>query len=157
MAAIEMEAFDVTLGDGAAVRLSEEAPQGGVVADETHVYFEPCEESKLVSINDACDNETGAGRMLDVQLKLRHICPGRRVAVGVALSEVDNAGNEYSRGFRAFTVPAQTGSGCEVVLPRIRFILPEDLRADGDAGMCRGRRHFIIRTSNHYVDSTAVL
>ena len=63
--------------------------------------------------------------------------------------------DEYARGFRAVTVPAHDGCGCrDMPVTGVRFVLPEDLRVDGGRGR-RGRRHFILRTSNHYVDGVA--
>ncbi len=153
MEMIEMGSLSAVLGEGAAVRL------GGVAQErsgETHVYFEPCEESKAVTVSDACHNEEGAGRMLDVTMTLHNVCPGRRVAVGVSLHEVDAAGGEHARGFRAITVPAQqSASCCTVSVPAARFILPEDLRTEGSGGMCGARRHFVVRVANHYVDADA--
>lgn len=152
MATIELNQINAMLGEGAAVRLNNGATQ---TADgETHVYFESCEESKTVALSDSYVE--GTGRTLDVTMTLRNVCPGKRTAVGVSLSEMDNAGNEYSRGFRAITVPAHTNTGCcDITMPRTRFILPEDLRVDGGTSLCGGRRHFVLRTSCHYVDTTA--
>ena len=140
------------IGEGAAVRLGAEAGQD---ASETHVYFEPCEESKAVTVAESQHNVDGAGRVLDVNLALRNVCPGRRVAVGVTLHEVDGTGGEHARGFHAMTVPAHSDDGPrDVTLPRIRFVLPEDLRIEGADGPRGCRRHFVVRTSSRYVDST---
>lgn len=155
MAAIEMNAFDAVLTEGAAVRVSTDARRGD--DGETHVYFDACEEGKAINITDVCDNTTGLGRMLDVTMTLRNVCPGRRCAVGVAITEVDNAGNEYARGFRAVTVPAHNHSSCcDVPISCMRFVLPEDLRVDGgENATCGCRRHFIVRSTNHYIDSVS--
>ena len=156
---IEMNQIGAVLGEGAAVRLSGATTQ--TAGGETHVYFEPCDENKAIAISDACDNETGMCRTLDVNMTLRNVCPGKRVAVGMALYEVDAEGNEYSRGFRAVTVPAHDGCGCrDLPVTGVRDVLPADLRVDRNTGCgcgCgrRGRRHFILRTSNHYVDGIA--
>ena len=94
-------------------------------------------------------------RVLDVTLVLRNVCPRRRVAVGISLAEVDGTGGEQGRGFHAMTVPAHTDSACrDVTLPSVRFVLPEDLRAD-KGGAAGERRHFVVRTSSRYVDSAA--
>lgn len=146
---LDLNADGAVLTEGAAVRLN----NGAQTTDtETHVYFDACEDAKAVTMPD-CTVE-GTGRMLDVSMTLRNVCPGKRTAVGVALTEVDNAGNEYARGFRAVTVPAHNNAACcDIVMPRIRFIMPEDIRVDGATGMCSGRRHFVLRSSNHYVDT----
>lgn len=152
MATIELNQLNAVLNEGAAVRLNGSASQ--TTNGETHVYFEPCEESKTIAMPDSYVE--GTGRTLEVTMTLRNVCPGKRVAVGIGVSEVDNAGNEYSRGFRALTVPAHSNNACcDIEMPVTRFILPEDLRVDCGTGLCGGRRHFVIRTTNHYVDTTA--
>ena len=55
--------------------------------------------------------------------------------------------------FHAMTVPAHSGCPRDVALPRIRFVLPEDLRIEGADGARGCRRHFVVRTSSRYVDS----
>lgn len=140
--------------EGAAVRL--DAVEGRGSRGETHVYFGPGEQNKTVTVADGCDALNSAGRVLDVEVKLGRVSPGRRVALGISVNEVDKTGREHSRGFRSVTVPAHREKGCrEVTVPVVRFILPEDLRTDGHEGMCSGRRHFIIRTNAQYVDGNA--
>lgn len=127
------------------------AGRGGCGCDEDgmHIWFDACEGSREIAIDSDCHNEESIGRVLDVSVTLRDMCPGRRCAVGVELVEMDEAGAEYPRGFRAFTVPAHGGSqNRDVALPSIRFILPEDNSAANQG--CR--RHFVARVSNHYVD-----
>ena len=151
MANIEPGLPCAIIGEGAAVRLGAEAGQD---ASETHVYFEPCEENKAVTVAESQHNEDGAGRVLDVNLVLRNVCPGKRIAVGITLHEVDGMGGEHARGFHAMTVPARCDdSPRNVSLPRVRFILPEDLRLEGADGPGGNRRHFVVRTSSRYVDS----
>ena len=95
MANIEPGLPCAIIGEGAAVRLGAEAGQD---ASETHVYFEPCEENKAVTVAESQHNEDGAGRVLDVNLLLRNVCPGKRIAVGITLHEVDGMGGEHARG-----------------------------------------------------------
>lgn len=152
MEMIETGQDGMVTGEGAAVRLGTEAGQD---ASETHVYFEPCQERKAITLAQTYHNEGGAGRVLDVTLVLRNVCPRRRVAVSISLAEVDGTGGEQGRGFHAMTVPAHTDSACrDVTLPSVRFVLPEDLRAD-TGGAAGERRHFVVRTSSRYVDSAA--
>lgn len=137
--------------EGAAVRL--DVGEGHGCKSETHVYFGPFEQNKTVTVMDACDGLNSAGRVLDVEVKLARVSPGRRVALGISVNEVDKAGKEHPRGFRSVTLPAHhEKTCCEVCAPLVRFILPEDLRPEGNDGMCSGRRHFVIRTDAQYVD-----
>lgn len=140
--------------EGAAIRL--DVGDGRGSKGETHVYFGPFEQNKAVTISDDCGELNGAGRVLDVAVKLEHVSPHRRVALGISVNEVDKKGREHSRGFRSVTVPAHhEKSCCERRAPVVRFILPEDLRPEGHGGVCSGRRHFIIRTDAQYVDGNA--
>ncbi len=149
MAMIEMNQLNATFGDGMATRIG--TPEAAA-ANETHVYFEPCEETKAVTLTEG--SVDGTGRTLDISMTLRGVCPSKRVAVGITITEVDNIGNEYPRGFRAVTLPAHSGSGCcDIAVPVTRFILPDDVRVDGGTGLCSGRRHFVVRTACHYADS----
>lgn len=116
---------------------------------ETHVYYDSCESEKAVCVSSECRDEENLGRVLDVTMTLRNVCPGRRSAVGVHLVEMDENGSEYARGFRSLTVPAHNAScNRDVELPSMRFILPEDVSMAGRAS----RRHFVVRTTNHYLD-----
>lgn len=153
MATIDMRSLGAALGEGAALRQSDSASLAST--GETHVYFETCEECKTVNLADCTVD--GSGRELNVTMTLRNVCPGKRIAVGVTVTEMDSAGNEHPRGFRAITLPARGGSApCDVTMPVTRFVLPEDSRADGSCG-CGGRRHFVIRTNSQYLDTDTTM
>lgn len=111
-----------------------------------HIWYDCCDEHQTCEMDGA--EMTASGRMLDVNLTLKNVCPGRRVALGVTVNERDSQGREYARGFKAITVPAHRQSGCcDVEAPTLRFVLPEDLRVENN-----GRRHFVVRSTTHYVD-----
>lgn len=119
-------------------------------ADETHVFFEACDGFKEVAVTGRCQEEDAPGRTLDVNCKLLNVCPGRRSALGITLTEMDEDGTEYARGFRAVTVPAHNARcNQDVNLDTVRFILPEDLSL-------QNRRHFIVRTQHHYLDASSI-
>lgn len=115
--------------------------QGGA----THIYYDACENSKAVTVIGNCKEEM-QGRVLDVNVTLRNVCPGRCSSLGLSLSELDEDGTEYARGFRAISVPAHNAR-CyqDVQLDTVRFVLPEE------RGLQR-RRHLIVRTTHHYLD-----
>lgn len=113
----------------------------------THVFFETCDGQQEICVTGTCEDQQSLGRILDVTTTLQNVCPGRRSAVGLTLTEVDNDGTEYARGFRAITVPAHNGNcNRDVQLDSVRFILPDDLSL-------QRRRHFICRVSHHYMDA----
>ncbi|MGI5885197.1 MAG: vWA domain-containing protein [Candidatus Spyradocola sp.] len=127
------------------------------------VVQEPCPEPvdftikgcEDFSVFDAGDVELSSlGRILELNFTVQHVCPGKRVALGVLLSEVAKDGTEYPRGMKAFTLPAHHHSCCrDIRVKGVRFVLPEDLsEAEEDPGsMCR-KRSFRVRTIAHPVD-----
>lgn len=94
------------------------------------------------------------GRILQLDVTLRSVCPNKRVALAVILTEVDAAGEEYKRGMKTVTVPAHTSESCRDVTVRcIKFVLPESLDVSGNTtGMCN-ERNFRARFIAHYIDN----
>ena len=115
--------------------------------NETHVFFEACDGYKEVTVIGTCQESAAPGRVLDVMPTLSNVCPGRRSALGLTLTELDAAGVEHARGFQAITVPAHNGRcNQDMTLETVRFVLPEE-------NCHQQRRHFIVRTQHHYLDA----
>ncbi len=95
-----------------------------------------------------------AGRILQLDVNLKNVCPRKRVALAIALSEVDQQGNEYQRGTKTLTIPAHFSTSCRDVLKCVKFILPEDLGVSGGSttAMCN-TRNFKARVFAHNIDS----
>ena len=71
------------------------------------------------------------GRIVEVSATIKNICPGKRVAAAIILTETDEEGMEYQCGMKTFTIPSHDGPGCrDVQLKCIKFVLPEDLNPD---------------------------
>ena len=142
----ECKVATVTANNGSALTMNSCSE---CIEGETHVYYESCDGAKEVTISSECHNEDSMGRTMDVTMTLCNVCPGRRCAVGVHLTEMDENGNEYERGFRSLTVPAHNYStNRDIELPSLRFIMPEDVSVVDEG--CR--RHFVVRTTNHYME-----
>ena len=97
----------------------------------------------------------GLGRIVQLDVRLTGVCPDRRVAMAVILTEVDESGMEYQRGMKVMTIPAHSQNGCRDVLVRcIKFVLPEDLDVNGGDGadMC-STRLMRARCIAHYIDN----
>lgn len=121
-----------------------------------HIIYNGCEEIKINALGDKTIDATG--RIMDVTMTLKNVCPCRRVSVGYMVTELDAQNNEHSCGFKCFTVPAHYNAGCcDVALEATRFILPDDARVDGGVGACSGRRHFIVRADAHYADTSVTM
>lgn len=94
------------------------------------------------------------GRILQLDVTLQNVCPNKRVALAVILTEVDDEDNEYQRGLKTVVIPAHDRDGCRDVTVRcIKFVLPEELNVSGVTdGIC-GERSFRARLIAHYIDN----
>ena len=116
------------------------------------VYVDGCEDS--VEIDAGAVVLSSLGRILQLDVTVRRVCPGKRVALAVILTEVDDADNEHQRGVKTLVVPAHTGDSCRDVTVRcVKFVLPEELDVSGDADAMCDRRNFRVRLIAHYIDS----
>lgn len=95
------------------------------------------------------------GRILQMDVTIRNVCPDKRVALAAILTEVDENGTEHQRGMKTFTIPAHGYSTCKDVRVRcIKFVLPEDLDVSGGEpdAMCN-ERNFKARFIAHNIDT----
>ena len=95
------------------------------------------------------------GRIIQMDVTIKNVCPGKRVALAAILTEVDAEGVEYQRGMKAMTIPAHNEPSCRDVLVRcIKFVVPEDLDVSGSStqAMCN-TRNFKARFIAHNIDT----
>lgn len=116
------------------------------------IEFEGCDDTIEY---DAGDLELESlGRIVQLDVTLRNVCPHKRVALAVILHEVDDEGNEYKRGLKTMTIPAHTRATCQDITVRcVKFVLPEDLSVAGDTDSICGERNFRARFIAHYIDN----
>lgn len=94
------------------------------------------------------------GRILQLDVTVRNVCPNKRVALAVILNEVDPEGSEYRRGMKTMTLPAHTEASCRDVTVRcVKFVLPEDLDVSGTGTGTCSARSFNARFFANYIDS----
>lgn len=130
---------------------------------EDHVITEPCPEPVNVYINgceDTVELNAGTvalgslGRILKLDVTIRSVCPHKRTALAVFLTEVDGKGREYNRGLKTLLIPAHTAEGCRDVTVRcIKFVLPEELKLSGESNGICSRRNFKVRLLANYIDT----
>ena len=102
------------------------------------VVAERCSDTVVVDVGDV--QLGGQGRVIQLELTVKDVCPNRRVALGVILEEVGPDGKTEPRGVKVFTLPAHTQPGCrDVQVQCIRFVVPEDMSLWGKS-LCDTRR-----------------
>lgn len=106
--------------------------------DPVDLTVEGCQDSVLVDLGDVYLGSQG--RIIQMDVTIQNVCPGKRVALAAILTEVDQDGMEHQRGMKAFTIPAHSAPVCRDVLVKcIKFVVPEDLNVSG-AAMCSPRK-----------------
>ena len=123
----------------------------------TTVIPEPCPEPVELTV-DGCEDSVeidagevslgSLGRIVQLDVTLKNVCPNKRVALAALLFEVDSCDKEQKRGLKILTVPAHNGDGCRDVTVRcIRFVLPEE-----NGTLCPTRR-LRARFLANYIDN----
>ena len=108
-----------------------------------------CQDSVLVDLGDVYLESQG--RIIQMDVTIQNVCPGKRVALAAILTEVDQNGMEYQRGMKAFTIPAHSFPVCRDVLVKcVRFVVPEDLSVSG--GTTCSPRKFKARFLANQID-----
>ena len=114
---------------------------------------EGCSDAVLVDLGDTYLESMG--RIVQMDVTIKNVCPGKRVALAAILTEVDENGMEYQRGMKAMTIPAHNAPTCRDVLVKcIKFVVPEDLTVSGGSAqtMCN-QRNFKARFIAHNIDT----
>lgn len=114
---------------------------------------EGCSDSVVVDMGNVYLESLG--RIVQMDVTIKNVCPGKRVALAAILTEVDENGMEYQRGTKTMTIPAHNFATCRDVLVKcIKFVVPEDLDVSGGSTqvMCNPRS-FKARFIAHNIDS----
>lgn len=125
----------------------EECPQ------PVDVTVKGCSDAVIVDVGNAYLESLG--RILQVDVTIKNVCPGKRVALAMILTEVDQNGLEYQRGMKAMTIPAHNSPTCRDVLVKcVKFVLPEDLNlsAGEPQAMC-SPRNLKVRVIANNIDT----
>ena len=110
-----------------------------------------CEDTVEFDAGDL--NMESLGRILQVDVTVKNVCPHRRVALGVIVTELDDKDKEYKRGVKTVVIPAHNHPTCRDVTVRcLKFVLPEELDVSGRTDALCSRRRFRVRFIVHYID-----
>ena len=119
----------------------------------TDLTIDGCTDSITIDMGDTYLESLG--RIIQIDVTVKNVCPGKRVALAAILTEVDEFGMEYQRGMKAITIPAHSYPTCRDVLVKcLKFVLPEDLDISGGetVAMCNPR-NFRARFIAHTIDT----
>ena len=117
------------------------------------VAVEGCSDAVVVNAGDTYLESQG--RIIQLDVTIKNVCPNKRVALAAILTEVDANGAECQRGMKTLTIPAHRESSCRDVLVKcIKFVVPEDLDVSGGpAGAMCSQRNFKARFIAHNIDT----
>lgn len=121
--------------------------------DPVELTLEGCADSMEVDMGDVYLSSLGS--ILELSVTIKQVCPRKRVALAVILTEVGKNGAEYQRGMKTMTVPAHNFSRCRDILVKcIRFVLPEDLDVSCCGTPCKcDPRKFKVRLLANTIDT----
>lgn len=133
------------------------------VTCDTTFAPEPCPtpiDFTISSCSDAVVIDAGAlslssqGSIVQLSVTLRDVCPDKRVALAVVLSETV-CGKQEPRGLKTFVVPAHQNPTCQdITVQCIKFILPNAL-SDHTCDLCCPR-NIQVQCFAHYIDTDFV-
>ena len=112
-----------------------------------------CADSVLVDMGEV--QLESLGRIIQMDVTVKNVCPGKRVALAVILTEEDENGMEHQRGMKTFALPAHSAPVCRDILVKcIKFVVPESLvMADEENGAMCSPRKFKARFIAHNIDT----
>lgn len=113
------------------------------------IEFEGCQDYLAYDLGDyVIDN---VGRILELSLTIKNVCPNKKVAVAILLNEIDRYGVEHKKAIKIISIPAHTNSRCkDIKLTNIKLVLPEE-----DNNMC-GTKKFAVRALINYIDNNPI-
>ena len=121
-----------------------------------------CSDSIVVDMGNV--SLSSQGRIIQMDVTIKNVCPKKRVALAAILTEVDRQGAEHQRGVKIMTIPAHDAPACrDVQVKCITFVVPEDLDGSTGCSMCCSRSfraRFLantIDTDSHCCQCTVTL
>ena len=94
------------------------------------------------------------GRILQLNVCLKNVCPNKRISLAVILYELDENNKKYPRGMKTFIVSSDADECADLCLNCIEFVVPESLVSEvgGDPTTLCNKRRFTTKVIAHYID-----
>ena len=97
------------------------------------------------------------GRIVETDVTIKRVCPGKRVALALLLFEVTDEGLELARGVKTMEIPAHDMDSCrDVTVQCVKFVLPETLDTAGTPNAICDERRLHLKAIAHYIDTDYV-
>ena len=138
-------------------------PSPEIDVDCGNVIIEPCPTSVEVPFDgcsDTIEYDAGdiqlesLGRILKLDATLKNVCPHKRVALAVIITETDSNDVEHRRGLKTLVIPAHNAETCrDITIRCIKFVLPEELNVSGSTGGFCGTRFVKAKFIANYIDT----
>ena len=121
----------------------------------TSFQVDGCADSTVINGNDTTIKDLG--RIVQVDVPIKNVCPNKRLAVGVILTEIDSGNIEHNRGMKTLLIPPIESTKCEnIIIKCVSFVVPEALDTTGNVDALCNSRDFKARVLVNYVDTDIV-
>lgn len=111
--------------------------------------FGRCQEYLEYDLGDYSLSDLG--RILELSVNIKNVCPNKKVAVAITLNEVNDLGEEIKKAMKVLSIPAHNSTVCEdIKLKNIKFVLPEE------NGLLCSERKLVARILANYIDNNPV-
>ena len=121
----------------------------------TSFQVDGCADSTVINGNDTTIKDLG--RIVQVDVPIKNVCPNKRLAVGVILTEIDSGNIEHNRGMKTLLIPPIESTKCEnIIIKCVSFVVPEALDTTGNVDALCNSRDFKARVLVNYVDTDFV-
>ena len=111
--------------------------------------FGRCQEYLEYDLGDYILSDLG--RILELSVNIKNVCPNKKVAVAITLNEVNDLGQETKKAMKVLSIPAHNSTVCEdIKLKNIKFVLPEE------NGLLCSERKLVARILANYIDNNPV-
>ena len=117
------------------------------------IHIDGCEDSVEIDAGNLWLGSTG--RIIQLDVTLKNVCPHKRIALAAILTEKDDHGYEHDRGIKILTVPAHTKQSCHDITVRcIKFVLPDQPNILGSGTSFCNDKNLKVRFLANYIDSS---
>lgn len=119
---------------------------------KTNFTIDSCVDSKTQNLNSY--EMQSLGRVLQLNVRLKNVCPHKKISLAVILYELDENNKKYPRGMKTFIVSSDDDKCSDLCVNCIDFVVPESLVSEvgGDPTTLCNNRRFTTKVIAHYID-----